>query len=278
MSSGRQLETTTLHGHGYSIRVGLRRRGGSETTPLVIFNGMGARLELLLPFVDALDARPLLIVDAPLRHGTLPLPAYRFGGLAWMLEKALPELGFQGPVDIMGVSWGGFLAQQFAFQYPARCRRLVLAATSPGAWMIPARLPVLVGMLELALSPGPAGLARMAPKIFGGDVHAHADTLAAHLQGLTELDRRSQIGQLLAVWGWSSLPWLWRLRQPSLILAGRHDPVVPLANARLLAGLIPAAELGILEGGHAFLLARSEEAATRVLDFLSMPAQAAAHR
>ena len=45
--------------------------------------------------------------------------------------------------------------------------------------------------------------------------------------------------QLLAMAGWSSLPWLRTLRQPTLVLMGRDDPLVPVANGRILARLIP---------------------------------------
>jgi pimeloyl-ACP methyl ester carboxylesterase len=61
--------------------------------------------------------------------------------------------------------------------------------------------------------------------------------------------------QLYAAAGWSSLPWLHRVRHPSLIVAGEKDPSVPLANARLLAARLPDARLHVVEGGgHLFLL------------------------
>ena len=49
--------------------------------------------------------------------------------------------------------------------------------------------------------------------------------------------------QLLAMVGWSSLPWLWTLPQPTLVLMGRDDPLVPVVNGRILARLIPNARL-----------------------------------
>jgi hypothetical protein len=45
--------------------------------------------------------------------------------------------------------------------------------------------------------------------------------------------------QLLAMTGWTSLPWLWSLRQPTLVPMGRDDPLVPPVNGRILARLIP---------------------------------------
>ena len=63
------------------------------------------------------------------------------------------------------------------------------------------------------------------------------------------------LGQLYAVSGWSSLPWLHTLRQPTLVLAGDDDPIIPLVNARMMAWRIPDARLHVVQGGgHLFFL------------------------
>ena len=74
---------------------------------------------------------------------------------------------------------------------------------------------------------------------------------------------------LLAMVGWSSLPWLWKLRQPTLILMGRDDPLVPIVNGRILAYLIPDARLEIIDDGHLFMVTQPREAADRIERFLS---------
>lgn len=264
----RPLDIITLPRPGGSLRIGLGR-GTAGQPPLVIFNGLGANLELLEPFLAALDGRTLLVVDAPtVTPGPAWLP-YRFGGLALQVKEALPELGITGAVDVMGVSWGGFVAQQFALQYPGLCRRLVLAATTPGVLMFPGSPFTLAAVLGASFLP--QGVEEMAVRLFGGDFQRDPHLLQAHLRRLAPQDALSQACQFLALWGWSSLPWLWRLHQPSLVLAGRDDPVVPLPNAQLLAALIPDATLAVLEDGHGFLLSRSREAAGLILDFLSAP-------
>src|SRR5438034_850460 len=45
---------------------------------------------------------------------------------------------------------------------------------------------------------------------------------------------RGYLYQLLAGMGWTSLPWLWLIRQPTLILAGNEDPILPLINAKIM--------------------------------------------
>jgi pimeloyl-ACP methyl ester carboxylesterase len=69
--------------------------------------------------------------------------------------------------------------------------------------------------------------------------------------------------------GWTSLPWLHRVRQPTLILAGDDDPVIPLANARLMAWRMPSARLRVVEGGgHLFLLDQPETLVDDIPAFL----------
>jgi pimeloyl-ACP methyl ester carboxylesterase len=69
--------------------------------------------------------------------------------------------------------------------------------------------------------------------------------------------------------GWTSLPWLWTLKQPTLILAGRDDPIVPAVNARIMARLMPNARLEIVDDGHLFLVTRPVESATIIEKFLT---------
>jgi poly(3-hydroxyalkanoate) depolymerase len=264
------MEVRTLSRAGRALRVGLRPATGvgAARPPLVVFNGLGASLELLEPFAAALAHPPLIVIDAPGVGTPAPSMPYRFASLARQANDVLAELGFaDGAVDVMGVSWGGCLAQQFAFQYPGRCRRLVLAATSPGILMVPGRPAAVLGTLGTALQGGAP--ARMASRVLGRDFEARPERFIEQVRRLVPSDLRSQACQLLALWGWSSLPWLRRLRQPTLVLAGRDDHLVPLANARLLAALIPKASLRILEGGHGFLLTRAAHAAGLVQDFLA---------
>ena len=68
--------------------------------------------------------------------------------------------------------------------------------------------------------------------------------------------------------GWTSLPWLWTLKQPTLILAGSDDPIVPPINARVMARLMPNARLEILDDGHLFFVTRPTETAAIIEKFL----------
>ena len=61
-----------------------------------------------------------------------------------------------------------------------------------------------------------------------------------------------------------------KLRQPTLVLAGDDDPIVPLLNGRILVRRIPNARLHVVDGGgHLFLLERPAEMAALVTGFLA---------
>jgi pimeloyl-ACP methyl ester carboxylesterase len=126
---------------GINLRVATQR--GEPGIPLLLFNGIGANLELCFPFMEAMPEKEIVIFDVPgVGRSEMSWRPRRFSGLARLANKLLSRLGYR-EVDVIGVSWGGALAQQFARQYPQRCRRLILAATSPGAVMVPGKPSVL---------------------------------------------------------------------------------------------------------------------------------------
>ena len=170
--------------------------------------------------------------------------------------------------DVSGVSWGGGLAQQFAFQYPGFCRRLVLAATAPGAIMVPGSPSVLSKMASPKRYTDPGYMRSIAAEIYGGDFRTDPGLIGRHAEAMKGATRTGYAMQLIAMVGWSSLPWLWLLRQPTLVMAGTDDPLVPVINAKVLARLIPNARLELLDDGHLFLVTKPESSARMIEGFL----------
>jgi pimeloyl-ACP methyl ester carboxylesterase len=98
---------------GQTLRVGIRR-GDKARPPLLLFNGIGANIELVQPFLDALDGFEAIIFDVPGVGGSpSPWLPYRPSTLARLSAQLLDKLG-HAQVDVLGLSWGGALAQQFA--------------------------------------------------------------------------------------------------------------------------------------------------------------------
>src|SRR5262249_18739703 len=150
---------------GQVLRVGIRR-GDKPRPPLLLFNGIGANIELVEPFLDALDGPEAIIFDVPGVGGSpSPRLPYRPSTLARLSARLLDQLG-HAQVDVLGLSWGGALAQQFAFQQGKRCPRLVLAATSPRHLMVPAKLTVLLQMATPRRCQAAKDMARIAGGIY----------------------------------------------------------------------------------------------------------------
>jgi poly(3-hydroxyalkanoate) depolymerase len=257
---------------GQRIRVNVRHGTG---VPLVLCNGIGASLEVLDPLVEQLDPELTVVrFDVPGTGGSpTSLAPYGFPYLAWVLGRVLSKLGI-GVVDVLGLSWGGALAQQFAFQNPRRCRRLVLAATGTGALMVPAHPRVLAKMLTPRRFSDPDYAASIAGDLYGGTVRAHGEDVARLF--VRQLHAGSKIGylhQLLAGAVWTSLFALPAVRQETLIVAGTDDPIIPVINAHIMNALLPHSRLYLHSGGHIDLVHNAAELAPVIEKFLNEPGE-----
>ncbi len=255
---------------GQPLRVA-ERQGRPGGTPLLLINGIGASLDLLQPFVDALD-RSISVIrfDVPGVGGSpLPRAPYRFSGLCRLIGRMLTQLGHDS-ADVLGISWGGGLAQQFAFAQRARCRRLVLVSTATGALMVPASPRVLIRMATPRRYVDPRYLARVAGTLYGGSARTDPGQVAEAMHAGSRLGPpRGYLYQLAAGLAWTSVPFLPLLRQPTLIVAGDDDPIIPLANARLMHRLIPDSRLHVYHGGHLGLVTEAARLAPVVEGFLA---------
>jgi poly(3-hydroxyalkanoate) depolymerase len=253
---------------GQKLRVGVRP-GDKARPPLLLFNGIGANIELVEPFLDALAGPEAIVFDVPGVGGSpAPRLPYRPSTLARLSARLLDQLG-HAQVDVLGVSWGGALAQQFAFQQRDRCRRLVLAATSPGHLMVPGKPTVMLRMATPRRYKDPDYMLEVAGEIYGGAFRTSPELARQHLRYVRWSSDYGYHLQLIAAFGWTSLPWLRLLSQPTLVMAGTDDPIVPVVNGRILEKLIPHARLVTIEDGHLFLLTSAGKSAAIISEFLS---------
>jgi poly(3-hydroxyalkanoate) depolymerase len=201
----------------------------------------------------------------------VPVIPYHMSTLAPLVGTLVRRLGHER-VDVMGFSWGGGLAQQFAMAQRKQTRRLILAATGTGSLMVPARPHVLLKMLTPRRHQDPDYVRRIAGEIYGGTMRTNPEAAAHVLHDFTRRSpTRGYYYQLLAGAGWSSLPALRLIRQPTLVIAGDDDPLIPVINARIMARGIPRARLHLYEGGHLALLTEARTLAPVIDTFLREP-------
>ena len=203
------LHIGTVQIGSQTLRVGIKPLAPGQRAsgpPMLLFNGIGANLELAGPLMARLEGVETLIFDVPgAGHSPPPRLPYRLFWMARLARNLLDKLGY-GVVDVMGISWGGGLAQQFAIQYPRRMRRLVLAATAMGFTMVPGHPSVLLKMLNPRRYVDKGYMKRVAPDLYGGALRDQPEAIRLFTDHARGGNPKGYRYQMLAMLGWTSGP------------------------------------------------------------------------
>ncbi len=117
-------------------------------------------------------------------------------------------------------------------------------------------------------------MARLGSRTYGGRARHDTAWLTAFTNSafVPTPSLRGHLWQLVTAMTWWSLPALPFLTQPTLVLAGDDDPLVPIFNAQALAALIPGGRVHVVKGaGHLFLFEEPEKSAAIISSFLAGP-------
>ena len=241
------------------IEIYYERRG--QGPRLLFFNGSGATLAssgpLIWSFADRFDV--VAHDQRGLGQTTIPPGPYKMAEYAADAAALLDHLGWK-TCRVIGVSFGGMVAQEFAVTWPERVERLALVCTSPGgdggasyplhelADLAPeARAPIALRILDTRFTPewlaehesDRALVAMMA-------VRAEASKTPEELRGEREqlgARRYHDVSNRLSA-----------ISCPTLVQCGRYDGIAPLANGEFISSHVRGAELRVYEGGHVFFL------------------------
>ncbi|MEM9311239.1 MAG: alpha/beta hydrolase [Pseudomonadota bacterium] len=258
---------------GRTLRVATWRLDSAQKEPPVLFfNGIGANIEALAPFCEEMSERAFIMFDMPgVGESPDPVVPYNPFTICWAASELLQTLGVD-TVDVMGISWGGGIAQHFAMQHPNRTRRVVLIATSAGMLMMPGSPKALSKMANPRRYIDTDYMLKNFETLYGEGLGKMAGK-KGHMARLKPPSARGYMYQLLCMLGWTSAPALpFLLKKKTLIMMGDDDAIVPLINGKFLDALIPNSELRVMEGGgHLFLLSHREESVTAIRDFLDAP-------
>jgi pimeloyl-ACP methyl ester carboxylesterase len=200
-----------------------------------------------------------------------PVVPYNPFTISWTAAKLLKKLGVE-EVDVMGISWGGGIAQHFSMQHPGLTRRVVLIATSAGMLMMPGSPKALTKMANPRRYVDADYMIKNFETLYGEGL-GKTSGKGGHMSRLKPPSPRGYMYQLLCMLGWTSAPALpFLLKQKTLIMMGDDDAIVPLINGKFLDLLIPNGELKVLHGGgHLFLLSHKEESVAAIREFLNAP-------
>jgi 3-oxoadipate enol-lactonase len=205
-----------------------------------------------------------------LGRSAVPAGPYSMADYGDDAAALLDALGW-GPVPVVGVSFGGMVAQELALRHPDRVSALVLCCTSAGG-AGGASYP----LHELTSLPEEQRIVR---QLEISDLRRDADWRRQHpdqfqrLQALTRASVRAdrnetgaalQLGARAGHDTWARLP---EIAVPVLVAGGRYDGIAPVANQEALAARIPGAELQLFEGGHLFMI-QDRNAYPAIVDWL----------
>jgi pimeloyl-ACP methyl ester carboxylesterase len=256
---------TTYVVDGLTTRVQVRGEGPG----LLLLGGIWSQVPMWDDVLTHLHGFRTITFDPPgIGATSMPPRPYTVRRLAGFAAQVLSAVGVDR-AHVMGVSLGGAVAQELARSHPDRVDRLVLVSTGHGALGVPGRPDVLMRFARPKAYADLMALERDAGSIFGGRLREQPELLRGwHLRPPADL--RAWFFRLAGTAGWTSLPWLHRLGQPTLVVHGDDDPVVPLVNARVVASLIPAAVLQVVEGGgHLLLLESTPDVLPTITGFLT---------
>jgi pimeloyl-ACP methyl ester carboxylesterase len=191
--------------------------------------------------------------------------------IATMASDAAAVLDAAGVAraHVFGVSMGGMIAQEFALQYPARTRSLILGCTAAGG---PSAVRAESKVADVLMARG------MTPEQAREAILPYIYDAATPQEKIDEDIRVRQpwlptpagyMAQLLAILAWESYSRIAQIAAPTLVIHGESDDLVPPGNGELIAGRIPGAKLALLKhASHLFLTDQTEAAHKEILEFL----------
>lgn len=244
-----------------------------EGEPLLLVAGLGCNSEMWGPLLAHLPERRIVRFDAP---GTglsgTPIHPVSVPMLAELAAAVLDDCGILQS-DVIGYSYGGAVAQQMAFDHAARIRRLVLAATTCGVGAVLGSWRAMTVLATPFRYYSPTYFYRTAALAYGGRT-ARRPMIRHQMMLARRAHPPSYYGyalQLLGGMAWSSLGFLDLIPHETLVISGDDDPLVPVANPRMLANRIPRAQLAIMEGdGHLFMWDNAQKVGARIGRFLDV--------
>lgn len=253
------------------VRLYYERRG---TGPAVlIIPGIPAVVSDCLPLAENLSDRFTVIAYDNRGSGQSDKPdhPYTMQQLARDAAKLLEALGVER-AHVLGFSMGGMIAQHLALDLPDRVRRLVLACTHAGLrHAIPPSREV-ARAFQRDTATWRERIELLAPYAFE---KSYPEREPEHFAAFVEKKARDEQPlyayrrQLAASIRHDSHDRLPEISQPTLVITGSADAVVPAENSRLLAQRIPSARLSVIEqAGHLFFMEKPAETIRVLREFL----------
>lgn len=248
--------------------------------PLVLVTGIGSDLQSWALTVPELSRhfRVITFDNRGAGRSSAPDRPYSIEGMAEDVVSLLDALEID-KAHVLGLSMGGYIAQELALHHPDRVDRLVLLSTAPTIdGYGRAILDALMRVRKTNISR--EGFMRvMAPLVYSPEFLEDHDRLeraiTTSLANPYPQQDHAYLRQAQAIMRFDAAPRLGDLKQQTLVVHGVDDTLIPIRNGHRLAELIPNADIKELPGGHLGALEHASEYNAAFLEFLGATAAAA---
>lgn len=239
--------------------------------PLVLVMGLASTLDMwhrTLPVMKE-HFRTILIDNRGVGRSDVPAPPYSIATMASDVAAVMDAAGIES-AHLFGISMGGMIAQEFTLNYPHRVRSLVLGCTNFGGREVKPASPNVLEILRARGMMTPDEAARaMAPFIYDKSTPRERVDEDITIRTNWFPTMEGYFGQIGAIFSWESRERLSQIQNPTLVIHGETDELVPPENGRMIAELIPNARLMLLaEASHIFVTDKPEVSHQAVLQFL----------
>ena len=250
-----------VHGAGPPLVLVMGYRLSSAAWPTTFVEGLARRFSVI-----TLDNRGTGQSD-------MPVEGYAIANMARDVAGLLDELGIVR-THMLGYSMGGTVAQEFARQFPHRVNGLVLCATMCGGPRAIYMPPSVMRVMRELDGLEPEEIARRIWKVTYSPGYIEKHQEAAEEQMRREIAAPTPLHaadlQFQALVEFDCSKALPNIRSPTLVLTGDGDQVVPPENSRIIANLIPGANLITIPGcGHRVMWEATDECVAFVAEFLA---------
>jgi 3-oxoadipate enol-lactonase len=220
--------------------------------------------------------RTLAFDNRGIGRSDVPQGPYPIALMASDAAAVLDAAGVES-AHVFGVSMGGMIAQEFALQYPARVRSLVLGCTAAGGPTAVRAEPEAIQMLMRREKMRPEQAAEAAvPFIYDPATPRERIDEDLAIRRPWFPSPEGYAAQLQGILGWEAYRRLNQIVAPTLVIHGESDRLIPPGNANLIAERIPGAKLVMIpHASHLFLTDQTEVSHHAILQFLNEQAGSA---
>jgi 3-oxoadipate enol-lactonase len=242
-----------------------------QGAPVLLIMGLGYASSLWHRARPALSQhfRTIAFDNRGVGSSDVPPGPYSIPTMAADAAAVLDAAGISS-THVFGISMGGMIAQEFALQYPARTRSLILGCTAAGG---PSAVRAERHVADILLARGMTMTqARQAivPYIYDANTRKEEIEEDVRLRQTCLPSEEGYRAQLQAVLAWEGYSRIAQITAPTLVIHGKSDGLIPCANGQLIAGRIPGAKLVLLDqASHLFLTDQPRAAQREILEFLS---------